>query len=99
MPKKPKKEKWKRWVEETKEFPKPKYRFTELLKREGDYVETFPMTQPDVKRIRWAAHFWAHHKNKCVRTVTIPDYQNGVPMWRVRVELIADKRTREIPDI
>jgi hypothetical protein len=90
---------WKRWVELDKHFPKPKYNFSGLLKRIGDYVETYPMIKEDRIRFKDAAKFWAYHHKKRVRIQQIPDYQDGIPMWRMRVTLISQHRNREFPEL
>ena len=90
---------WKRWTQETKSFPKPKYGFTKLLKRIGDYVETYPMEYADRERFKDAAKFWAYYHKKTVNIRYIPDYQGSNPAWRVRVILIAQHRKRDLPTI
>lgn len=99
MPKKTKKTEWKRWTEEVRQFPEPKYGFSKLLKHVGDYIETFPMLKEDARKIKYAAYFWAHRKKKNVSVIVIPDYQDGVPHWRVRVSLVNDKRVTNFEDI
>lgn len=82
---------WKRWTQtsHTKFFPKSKYNFTEILKRVGDYVVTFPMTQKEYLRIKDAAKYWAWYHDKRVSIVKIPASPDT---WRVRVTLIAHHR-------
>lgn len=83
---------WDRWTQKTKEFPKPKYGFSQHLKYIGDMLETYPMSIEDGVRFRDAAKFWAHHHGKRVRTITIkaPD-----DMVIKRVTLISHHRKRE----
>ena len=83
---------WERWTQKTKEFPKPKYRFTELLKYIGDSLETYPMSKEDGVRFRDAAKFWAYYHGKRVRCITIPAPNDMVTK---RVTLISHHRKRE----
>ena len=91
--------KWKRWVEVDRHWPKPKYGFSKLLRKVGDYVETFPMTMEDRIRFKDAAKFWAYHHDKRVSIKSIPDYDGKTPMWRMRVTLLSLHRQEEYPDL
>lgn len=84
--------KWVRWTELTKEFPKPKYGFTEYLKRIGDYVETFPMNDLDCDRIKHAAKAWAYFHGYRVK---IKKIKAGDGMSNVRITLASKTRERE----
>lgn len=83
---------WLRWTQKTREFPKPKYGFTQYLKHTGDMLETFPMSIEDGVRFRDAAKFWAHRHGKRVKTETIKAPDNMVIK---RVTLISHHRKRE----
>lgn len=85
---------WLRWTQKTKEFPKPKYRFTELLKHKGDMLETFPMSKEDGVRFRDAAKFWAYTHKKRVRCITIPA-PNDMVIKRVTLVELHRKRERD----
>ena len=84
---------WKRWTQTSptnpNHFPKPKYRFTELLKKTGDYVTTIPLNKADTDRINDAAKFWAWYHDKRVR---IKRNRVGEGLWTVTVMLIAHHR-------
>ena len=90
---------WERWTQTTQSFPKPKYNFTNLLKREGDYIETFPFPKKDRDRFKDAAKFWAYYHNKTINIKFISDYQDGIPMWRVRITLKYNHRKRDLPTL
>jgi hypothetical protein len=47
------------------------YEFSTHLKKVGDFVETYPNTLQDRRRIKKAAHFWAYTHNKVVKTETL----------------------------
>lgn len=81
--------KWKRWVEDLKAFPKPKYEFTKHLRHIGDAIITNPMTQEDYIRFKLAARFWAWYHDKRIRTK-----KNRLPdgMCYVVLTLIAHNR-------
>ena len=83
---------WTRWTEKTKEFPKPKYRFTELLKHTGDYLETYDMDKADALRFNDAAKFWAYFHKKKVRIERI---QRPEGKYAMRVTLVSHHRHRE----
>lgn len=80
---------WKRWVEENKHFPRPKYGFTQHLKHIGDKLITHPITEADYIRFKDAAKFWAWFHDKRIRTK-----KNRLPdgMCFVEVTLIAHNR-------
>jgi len=87
---------WDRWTQVSKQFPKPKYGFTQHLKHIGDSIKTFPMNEPDYIRFKDAAKFWAWHHDRRVRikkerlgdgmcevTVTLMEHhRNGLPYYR-----------------
>jgi len=83
---------WNRWTEKTKEFPRPKYRFTELLKYTGDMIETYDMSSEDAYRFKDAAKYWAYYHGKRVRINRLKRPNN---MFAVRVTLISHHRKRE----
>jgi len=84
---------WQRWTQQTKQFPKSKYRFTQLLKRVGDYVETYPMTKKECQNMQQAARFWAYiHKKR----VNSPIFPAGDNKYYIRVTLVSQHRLREV---
>lgn len=80
---------WKRWTEHTKQFPKPKYGFTQYLKQIGDHVITHPMTEAEYQKIKDAAKFWAWKHDKRVR---IKKNRVGKGLFEVVITLIAHHR-------
>lgn len=86
------KKSWTRWVEKTKEFPKPKYYFTQHLRHIGDYVETHPISQAEYMKIKDAAKFWAWNHD-C--RVSIKKNRKANNMCTVRVTLISKHRIKE----
>lgn len=58
------KKEWVRASEVTREFPKNRYNFSHYLRSVGDFIQTYPMEEPDVTRIIMAAHAWAY-AHKC----------------------------------
>lgn len=87
---------WKRWTELTKEFPKPKYNFSQVLRRRGDYVITHPMTFEERERFRWAAKFWAYTHNKRVKFQSLI-YDDT--RWQVKLTLVELHRKRDLPTL
>ena len=77
---------WTRWVQQTKEFPKPKYNFTFHLRSVGDYVRTNPITEAEYQKIKDAAKFWAWYHDK---RVSIHKDRVGKGLWEVTVKLVA----------
>lgn len=84
---------WKRWTQTSKEFPKPKYGFSSLLKKKGDYIVTHPMNHADYVRIRDAAKFWARYHG--VR-VSINKIKVSADTWEIKIMLI-EKHRHELP--
>lgn len=83
---------WRRWTESTKEFPKPKYGFSQYLKKIGDYIETEPIPFADYVRMNDAAKFWAWYHGKRVK-VRSYDQRDGTRV--VNVMLVSHTRERE----
>ncbi len=82
---------WQRWTQTSDVgFPKPKYRFTSLLKRVGDYVRTHPVDETGYQKIKDAAKFWAWYHDKRVRIIK-HRAENG--MWEVEVRLVEHHRS------
>ena len=80
---------WTRWVQQTKEFPKPVYGFTKYLKNIGDKIVTNPMTQADYLKFKDAAKFWAWYHDKRVRILKNRKPDN---MFEVEIRLVAHHR-------
>lgn len=85
---------WKRWtttspIDGEPHFPKPVYRFTEILKRVGDYIVTNPLTEAEYTKFKDAAKFWAWYHDKRVR---IKKDRLGDGMCKVTVVLMAHHR-------
>lgn len=82
---------WERWTQKTKEFPKPKYGFTQLLKHTGDTLVTHPMSPGDAGRFHDAAKFWAYYHGKRIKTTwhRAPD-----DCYYLKVVLISHTRKR-----
>lgn len=85
---------WKRWtttspIDGEPHFPKPIYRFTEILRHVGDYIVTNPITQEEYMRFKDAAKFWAWYHDKRVR---IKKDRLGNGMCKVTVVLMAHHR-------
>ncbi len=90
--------KWTRWTETTKQFPKPKYGFTEHLKFIGDSVTTQPLNEADYIRFKDAAKFWAWYHDK---KISIKADRKPNNMKAVTVTLVAHHRKdnkRVLPD-
>lgn len=84
--------KWKRWTEETKQFPRPKYGFNTYLQKVGDSITTHPMEFADYIRIKDAAKFWAYTKGKRVK---VKKQNLGHDLCNVTITLISHHRDRE----
>lgn len=84
---------WTRWTTISKEFPKPKYGFSTLLKKKGDYVVTHPMTEAEYQKIKDAAKFWARHHD-C--RVTIRSFKDNNGLKEVTIMLV-EKHRLELP--
>lgn len=62
------------WVRKSNCLPGPgqhpgnKYNFTSYLKKTGDFVETHPMTMPELYKIRFAVHIWAYRHHCRIKT-------------------------------
>ena len=70
------KKSWLRPTQLTKKFPQNKYRFDEVLKNVGDYVETYPMSLADYERFNKAAHHWAWYRGYRVSVKTIKHHED-----------------------
>ena len=81
-----------RWTQKQKGFPKNKYRFSEFLKRKGDFIVTFPLEWPEVKKISDAAYLWAWHKKRRVRVHRL---RMSETTWEVRIYLTEMHRIRD----
>ena len=80
---------WKRASELTRQFPKNKYGFSIHLVRPGDYVETYPLTEDEALKIKYAAFAWAWNHKYTIKYEKLRAPHNK---WTVRIYLI--KRTR-----
>ena len=86
------KKNWVRWTASNKIFPKPKYRFTELLRKPGDYLITNPINEEEYKKFNKAAFFWAWYHGV---TISMKSERCGPKMWEVRVDLVSMTRERD----
>ena len=84
---------WTRWTTISKEFPKPKYGFSTILKNKGDYIVTYPMTEAEYQKIKDAAKFWARFHD-C--RVTINKTPVSATHYEVKIMLV-EKHRLELP--
>ena len=84
---------WLKWTQISKEFPKPKYGFSALLRKIGDHVITHPMTEQEYQKIKDAAKFWARFHD-C--RVSIRKNKATLDTYNVTIMLI-EKHRHELP--
>jgi hypothetical protein len=84
---------WTRWTTISKEFPKPKYGFSALLKKKGDYIVTHPMTYAEYQKIKDAAKFWArfHDCRVTIRSLKVEEDKREVTI------MLVEKHRLELP--
>jgi hypothetical protein len=82
---------WPRWTttSQTKFFPKPKYGFSQHLKRVGDTLVTHPVDEAGYQKFKDAAKFWAWYHDKRVRIIR---NKLGDGMSEVVIRLVAQHR-------
>jgi hypothetical protein len=75
-----------------KQFPKPKYHFSALLREVGDQLHTEPLTKEGVRKFQHTLDFWSWRKRY---TVSTKSYRVAADKWEVEATLEAKHRHRE----
>ncbi len=83
---------WKRVSEIGRYWPKNKYSFAKYLTKVGDWIETFPMSAEDMRKMELAAHAWAVSQKKRVTTAR---QRCAEGKYCLRVILVDQRRIRD----
>lgn len=83
---------WKRVSEVGRYWPENKYSFAKYLTKVGDWIESFPMSHDDMRKMELAAHAWAASQRKRITTAR---QRQPEGKYCLRVILISQHRKRE----